>query len=149
MKKIIITIITIIISVTITYIIISKNKPYEEFYDIGKDSISSVYKITGLKIHPRIDKSEEGDIKILTFDNVDNVLLHSVKYANYLWKNEGYYITTNYNFGKEPDGSVELAKNSSQSGRVIRINVDCYTNDSFSVVISLINGSLMIRNTNE
>ena len=149
MKKIIITIITIIISVTITYIIISKNKPYEEFYDIGKDSISSVYKITGLKIHPRIDKSEEGDIKILTFDNVDNVLLHSVKYANYLWKNEGYYITTNYNFGKELDGSVELAKNSSQSGRVIRINVDCYTNNSFTVVLSLINGSLIMRNTNE
>ncbi|WP_297207459.1 hypothetical protein [uncultured Brachyspira sp.] len=149
MKKIIITIITIIISVTITYIIISKNKPYEEFYDIGKDSISSVYKITGLKIHPRIDKSEEGDIKILTFDNVDNVLLHSVKYANYLWKNEGYYITTNYNFGKELDGSVELAKNSSQDGRVIRINVDCYTNNSFTVVLSLINGSLIMRNTNE
>ena len=149
MKKIIITIITIIISVTITYIIISKNKPYEEFYDIGKDSISSVYKITGLKIHPRIDKSEEGDIKILTFDNVDNVLLHSVKYANYLWKNEGYYITTNYNFGKELDGSVELAKNSSQNGRVIRINVDCYTNNSFTVVLSLINGSLIMRNTNE
>ena len=80
---------------------------------------------------------------------MDNVLLHSVKYANYLWKNEGYYITTNYNFGKELDGSVELAKNSSQDGRVIRINVDCYTNNSFTVVLSLINGSLIMRNTNE
>ncbi|WP_028328514.1 hypothetical protein [Brachyspira alvinipulli] len=149
MKKIVITLIIIIISAVITYTVISKNKPYDELYSIGNDSISSVYKITGLKIHPRIDELEEGEIKILTFDNVDDVLTHSVKYANYLWKNEGYYITTNYNFGKEADGRVELAKNSSQSGRVIRINVDCYTNNSFTVILSLINGSLIMKNTNE
>lgn len=149
MKKIAITLIIIIISAVITYIVISKSKPYEELYSIGDDSISSVYKITGLKIHPRIYELEEGEIKILTFDNVDDVLVHSVKYANYLWKNEGYYITTNYNFGKEPDGRVELAKNSSESGKVIRINVDCYTNNSFTVILSLINGSLIMKNTNE
>lgn len=149
MKKISITLITIIISAIVTYIVVSKNKPYDELYSIGNDAVSSVYKITGLKIHPRIDELEEGEIKIITFDSVDDVLMHSVKYANYLWKNEGYYITTNYNFGKEADGRVELAKNSSQSGKVIRINVDCYTNNSFTVILSLINGSLIMKNTNE
>lgn len=147
MKKIIITIITIIISVTITYIIISKNKPYEEFYDIGKDSISSVYKITGLKIHPRIDKSEEGDIKILTFDNVDNVLLHSVKYANYLWKNENFYIISNYNFSKE-DGKIEIAKTSVDKDKVFKVSVNCDSTNSFNIVLSLIDGSLIINNRN-
>ena len=65
------------------------------------------------------------------------------------WKNEGYYITTNYYFGKEPDGKIELAKNSSENGRVIRINVECNTNNSFTVILSLLNGSLIMRNTNE
>lgn len=149
MNKILITIIAIIVSATLTYFLISRNKPYNELYTIGDDAISSVYKVTGLKIHPRIDDLQEGEIKILRFENVDDVLSYSVKYANYLWKNEGYFITTNYNFGKEPDGKVELAKNSSESGRVIRINVDCYTNNSFTVILSLINGSLIMRNTNE
>ena len=149
MKKIIPTIIVIVIASAVTYLFMSKERPYEELYTIGNDAVSSVNKVTGLKIHPKIDEIEEGEIKILTFDNVDNVLNYSVKYANYLWKNEGYYITTNYNFGKEADGKVELAKNSSEKGRVIRINVECYTNNSFTVILSLINGSLIMRNTNE
>ena len=149
MKKIIPTIIVIVIASAVTYLFTSKERPYEELYTIGNDAVSSVNKVTGLKIHPKIDEIEEGEIKILTFDNVDNVLNYSVKYANYLWKNEGYYITTNYNFGKEADGKVELAKNSSEKGRVIRINVECYTNNSFTVILSLINGSLIMRNTNE
>lgn len=149
MKKIISTVITIVLVSIITYLFISKDKPYEEFYTIGDDAVSSVNKITGLKIHPRTDISDEGDIKILTFNKVDDVLAYSVRYADYLWKNEGYYITTNYKFGKEDYGKVELAKNSSETGKVIRINVDCNTNNSFTVILSLINGSLIMRNTNE
>ena len=149
MKRIIPTTIIIVIAAVVTYLFVAKEKPYDELYTIGVDAVSSVNKVTGLKVHPREDISEGGDIKILTFHNVDDVMSYSVKYANYLWKNEGYYITTNYNFGKSPDGKIELAKNSADKGRFIRINVDCYTNDSFSVVISLINGSLIIRNTNE
>lgn len=149
MKKIIPTIIIVIAASIITYLFISKEKPYKELYTIGNDAVSSVNKVTGLKIHPRVDEIEEGDIKILSFDDVDDMLKHSVKYANYLWKNEGYYITTNYYFGKQDDGKIELAKNSSENGRVIRINIECYSNNSFNVILSLINGSLIMRNTNE
>ena len=149
MKKIIPTIIVIAAASIITYLLISKDKPFEEFYTIGDDAVSSVNKVTGLEIHPRVDEIEEGDIKIFSFNNVDDMLSYSVKYANYLWKNEGCYITTNYHFGKQEDGKIELAKNSSDDGRVIRINVDCYTNNSFTVILSLINGSLVMRNTNE
>lgn len=149
MKKIIPTIITIIAASLITYLLLSKNKPYEELYTIGNDAVSSVNKVTGLKIHPKIDDVQEGEIKILNFYNVSDALSYSTKYANYLWKNEGYYITTNYKFGKELDGKIELAKNSSENGRVIRINVECYTNDSFAVILSLLNGSLIMRNTND
>ena len=150
MKKIIITVIIIMISALITYIIISKNRPYSELYTIGNDAVSSVYKVTGLKIHPKVEKSEDGDIKLFIFKNVDNVFSNSTKYANYLWKNEGYFITTNYNFGKAPDGKIELAKNSSQNDKVVRINIEQYTNNSFIVILSLINGNLLIRNnTNE
>ena len=149
MKKIIPTIITIVAASIITYLFLSKEKPYDELYTIGNDAVSSVNKVTGLKVHPKVDDIEEGDIKILNFYDVDDVLSYSVKYANYLWKNEGYYITTNYYFGKQPDGKIELAKNSSENGRVIRINVECNTNNSFTVILSLLNGSLIMRNTNE
>ncbi|OEJ14570.1 hypothetical protein BFL38_06910 [Brachyspira hampsonii] len=149
MRRIIPTIITIIAVSIITYLLISKDRPYEQSYIIGNDAVSSLNKVTGLKVRPKIDNIEEGDIKILNFYNVDDVISYSVKYANYLWKNEGYYITTNYYFGKKPDGKIELAKNSSEEGRVIRINVECNTNNSFTVILSLLNGSLIMRNTNE
>ncbi|EKV56125.1 hypothetical protein [Brachyspira hampsonii] len=149
MRRIIPTIITIIAVSIITYLLISKDRPYEQSYTIGNDAVSSLNKVTGLKVHPKIDNIEEGEIKILNFYNVDDVISYSVKYANYLWKNEGYYITTNYYFGKKPDGKIELAKNSSEDGRVIRINVECNTNNSFTVILSLLNGSLIMRNTNE
>ncbi|WP_295157468.1 hypothetical protein [uncultured Brachyspira sp.] len=148
MKKIIPTIITIIAASLITYLFLSKDKPFEELYTIKNDAVSSVNKVTGLNIHPKIDEIED-DIKIFTFNNVDDMLNYSVKYANYLWKNEGYYITTNYNFGKKDDGKIELAKNSSDDGKVIKINVECFTNNSFTVILSLINGSLIMRNINE
>ncbi|WP_295162538.1 hypothetical protein [uncultured Brachyspira sp.] len=149
MKRIIPTIVIIVSASLITYLFISKNKSYDEFYTIGNNAVSSVNKITGLNIYPKIRSIEDGDIKVFTFNRVNDALSYSVKYANYLWKNEGYYITTNYNFGKKADGRIELAKNSSDSGKIIKINVDCFTNNLFTVTLSLINGSLIIRNTNE
>ncbi|WP_300368797.1 hypothetical protein [Brachyspira sp.] len=149
MKKTIPTIIVILVASLITYLFISKDKPLNELYNIRNDAVSSVNKVTGLNIRPRIDEVEEGDIKIFTFNNVNDMLNHSVKYANYLWKNEGFYITTNYNFGKKEDGKIELAKNSIDDGKVLRIDIECYTNNSFIVILNLINGSLIIRNTNE
>lgn len=127
----------------IVFLLVSCKKEYEAFYTLENDTISSVYKVTGLEITPKIKKTEDG--KIYTFNNVTNVLYDSVKYANYLWKNEGYYITKHDNFGKE-NGSVELAKNSLDINKVIRINVNCYTNNSFDVIISLVNGTLKIKN---
>ena len=113
------------------------------FYKIGNDTVSSVYKITSLEIKPKIEKFE--DNYIYTFKNDTNALYNSVKYANYLWKNEGYYITEHNDFGKE-NGSVELAKRSIDSNKVIRINIRSYTNNSFDVIISLVNGTLKLKN---
>lgn len=146
-NRIIITILTIIIASITTYFFVSikTKKEFESLYNIGNDAISSVNKVNGLKIIPKIENLENEKIKILTFNKVSNSISNAVKYANYLWKNEGYYIITNNNFGKE-NGRVELAKNSSENGKILKVNVNCYTNDSFSVVISLINGSLLLKN---
>lgn len=148
MRKIIPTILIVIITLTIIYLFMSKNKSYEDFYSIGNDAVSSVNKITGLKVRPKINNIEEGDIKIFTFEDVNDAVNYSIKYANYLWKNEGYYITTNYNFGKGDSGKIELAKNSSDTEKVIRVNIDYYTNNSFIITLSLIKGSLIMINTN-
>ena len=148
MKKIISTIIVIIITSILTYLLISKNKSYNEFYDIDNNAISSVNKVTGLKIHPKIEYIKKENTKIYKFNKVDDSFNYSVKYANYLWKNEGYYITSNDNFGKSNIGKIELAKNSLKNGEILRVNVDYNTNNSFTVVISLVNGSLLLRNTN-
>ena len=146
-NRTIITIFTIIIASLITYFFVSvkTKKELESFYNIGNDAISSVNKINGLKIIPKIETLEDGEIKIFTFNKVPNSISNAVKYANYLWKNEGYYIITNDNFGKE-NGRVELAKNSSESGKILKVNVNCNSNDSFEVIISLINGSLLLKN---
>ena len=146
-NRTIITIFTIIIASLITYFFVSvkTKKELESFYNIGNDAISSVNKINGLKIIPKIETLEDGEIKIFTFNKVPNSISNAVKYANYLWKNEGYYIITNDNFGKE-NGRVELAKNSSESGKILKVNVNCNNNDSFEVIISLINGSLLLKN---
>lgn len=146
-NKTIITIFTIIIASLITYFFVSvkTKKELESFYNIGNDALSSVNKINGLKIIPKIETLEDGKIKIFTFNKVPNSISNAVKYANYLWKNEGYYIITNDNFGKE-NGKVELAKNSSESGKILKVNVNYNNNDSFEVIISLINGSLLLKN---
>ena len=146
-NKTIITILTIIIASLTTYFFVSikTKKELESFYKIGNDALSSVNKVNGLKIIPKIETLENGEIKIFTFGKVPNSISNAVKYANYLWKNEGYYIITNDNFGKEM-GKVELAKNSSESGKILKVNVNCDTNDSFEVIISLINGSLLLKN---
>ena len=146
-NKTIITIFTIIIASLITYFFVSvkTKKELESFYNIENDAISSVNKVNGLKIIPKIETLEDGEIKIFTFNKVPNSISNAVKYANYLWKNEGYYIITNDNFGKE-NGKVELAKNSSESGKILKVNVNCNNNDSFEVIISLINGSLLLKN---
>lgn len=146
-NRIIITILTIIIASVTTYFFVSikTKKEFESLYNIGNDAISSVNKVNGLKIIPKIENLENEKIKILTFNKVSNSISNAVKYANYLWKNEGYYIITNHNFGKE-NGRVELAKNSSENGKILKVNINCYTNDSFSVVISIINGSLLLKN---
>lgn len=146
-NRTIITIFTIIIASLITYFFVSvkTKKELESLYNIGNDAISSVNKVNGLKIIPKIETLEDGEIKIFTFNKVPNSISNAVKYANYLWKNEGYYIITNDNFGKE-NGKVELAKNSSESGKILKVNVNCNNNDSFEVIISLINGSLLLKN---
>ena len=146
-NKTIITILTIIIASLTTYFFVSikTKKELESFYKIGNDALSSVNKVNGLKIIPKIENLENEKIKILTFNKVPNSISNAVKYANYLWKNEGYYIITNDNFGKEM-GKVELAKKSSESGKILKVNVNCDTNDSFEVIISLINGSLLLKN---
>lgn len=146
-NRTIITIFTIIIASLITYFFVSvkTKKELESFYNIGNDVLSSVNKINGIKIIPKIETLEDGEIKIFTFNKVPNSISNAVKYANYLWKNEGYYIITNDNFGKE-NGRVELAKNSSESGKILKVNVNCNNNDSFEVIISLINGSLLLKN---
>ena len=151
-NRTIITIFTIIIASLITYFFVSvkTKKELESFYNIGNDAISSVNKVNGLKIIPIISLPqmktlEDVEIKIFTFNKVPNSISNAVKYANYLWKNEGYYIITNDNFGKE-NGRVELAKNSSESGKILKVNVNCNSNDSFEVIISLINGSLLLKN---
>lgn len=136
---------TVIIASLITYFFVSikTKKEFEPLYTIGNDVISSVNKVNGLEIPPKV--SENNDIKIFTFNQVSNSISNAVKYANYLWKNEGYYIITNDNFGKE-NGKVELAKNSLENGKIIKVNVVCHTNDSFSVILSIVNGSLILRN---
>lgn len=136
---------TVIIASLITYFFVSikTKKEFEPLYTIGNDVISSVNKVNGLEIPPKV--SENNDIKIFTFNQVSNSISNAVKYANYLWKNEGYYIITNDNFGKE-NGKVELAKKSLENGKIIKVNVVCHTNDSFSVILSLLNGSLILRN---
>ena len=144
-NKTIITALTVIMASLITYFFVSIKKEYPQLYNIENDVISSVNKVNGLKIIPKIENLENEKIKILTFNKVSNSISNAVKYANYLWKNEGYYIITNHNFGKE-NGRVELAKNSLENGKILKVNVNCYTNDSFSVVISLINGSLLLKN---
>lgn len=146
-NRTIITIFTIIIASLITYFFVSvkTKKELESFYNIGNDVLSSVNKINGIKIIPKIETLEDGEIKIFTFNKVPNSISNAIKYANYLWKNEGYYIITNDNFGKE-NGRVELAKNSSESGKILKVNVNCNNNDSFEVIISLINGSLLLKN---
>ena len=146
-NRIFITIFTIIISSLTTYffVTVKTKKELESFYNIGNDWVSSVNKVNGLTIIPKIETLENGEIKILTFVKVTNSISNAVKYANYLWKNEGYYIITNDNFGKE-NGKVELAKNSSVNGKILKINVNCNANDSFEVIISLINGSLLLKN---
>lgn len=148
-NRIIITIFTIIIASLTTYFFVSikTKKEFESFYNIENDAISSVNKINGLEVIPKIETLEDGKIKILTFNKVPNSISNAVKYANYLWKNEGYYIITNDNFGKE-FGKVELAKNSSENGKILKVNVNCNSNDSFEVIISLINGSLLLKNKN-
>ena len=132
-----------IIFFLIFFLFASCKTNYETFYKIGNDTVSSVYKITALEIKPKIDKFE--DNYIYTFKNDTNALYNSVKYANYLWKNEGYYITEHNGFGKE-NGSVELAKSSIDPNKVIRINIHSYTNNSFYVAISLVNGTLKLKN---
>ena len=146
-NRTIITIFTIIIASLITYFFVSlkTKKELESLYNIGNDAISSVNKVNGLKIIPKIEILEDGEIKTFTFNKVPNSISNAVKYANYLWKNEGYYIITNDNFGKE-NGRVELAKNSLESGKILKVNVNCNNNDSFEVIISLINGSLLLKN---
>lgn len=146
-NKTIITALTVIIASLITYFFVSIKKEYPQLYNIENDVISSVNKVNGLKIIPKIETLEDGKIKILTFNKVPNSITNAVKYANYLWKNEGYYIITNNNFGKE-NGRVELAKNSSENGKILKVNVHCNNNDSFEVIISLINGSLLLKNNN-
>ena len=82
MKKIISTIIVIIITSILTYLLISKNKSYNEFYDIDNNAISSVNKVTGLKIHPKIEYIKKENTKIYKFNKVDDSFSYSVKYAN-------------------------------------------------------------------
>lgn len=144
-NRIIITALTVIIASLMTYFFVSIKKDYEPLYNLGNDAISSVNKVNGLKIIPKIETFEKGKRKIFTFNKVPDSISNAVKYANYLWKNEGYYIITNYNFGKE-SGKVELAKNSSEDGKIIKVDVNCYTNDSFSVAISVLNGNLLLKN---
>ena len=144
-NKIIITSLTVITASLITYFFVSIKKDYAPVYNIGNEAVSSVNKVNGLKIIPEIETFEDGKIKIFTFNKVADSISNAVKYANYLWKNEGYYIITNHNFGKEL-GKVELAKNSSENGKIIKVDVNCLTNDSFSVVISIVNGDLLIKN---
>ncbi len=144
-NRIIITALTVIIASLMTYFFVSIKKDYEPLYNLGNDAISSVNKVNGLKIIPKIEIFENGKRKIFTFNKVPDSISNAVKYANYLWKNEGYYIITNYNFGKEA-GKVELAKSSSEDGKIIKVDVNCYTNDSFSVAISVLNGNLLLKN---
>lgn len=146
-NRIIISALTVIIASLTTYFLVSIKikKEFEPLYAIGDDVISSVNKVNGLKMSPKIKTFENNNIKIFTFNQVSNSVSNAVKYANYLWKNEGYYIITNDNFGKEY-GAVELAKNSLENGKIIKVNVVCHTDDSFSVILSLVNGSLLLRN---
>ena len=54
-NKTIITALTVIIASLITYFFVSIKKEYPQLYNIENDVISSVNKVNGLKIIPKIE----------------------------------------------------------------------------------------------
>ncbi len=142
MKKIILI---VLISTIIIFLIFKKDK-YLDIYTINNDSVSSVYKITGLEDNGKIKKIDDSKY-IINFKKNTNAIYYAVKYANYLWKNENFYIISNYNFSKE-DGKIEIAKTSVDKDKVFKVSVNCDSTNSFNIVLSLIDGSLIINNRN-
>ena len=69
-NKTIITALTVIIASLTTYFFVSIKKEYPQLYNIENDFISSVNKVNGLKIIPKIENLENEKIKILTFNKV-------------------------------------------------------------------------------
>ena len=57
-NKTIITALTVIIASLITYFFVSIKKEYPQLYNIENDVISSVNKVNGLKIIPKIENLE-------------------------------------------------------------------------------------------
>lgn len=145
MKKIIFISSLLILIFIIIFTYLSKGKN-EDTYIVGNDFVSSVYKITGLKNISSSKISLENGVttRTLTFEDSDGILQYAVKYADYLWKNEGYFITRNDNFGKE-NGFVELSKISKDMGKIVKISVDCVSNNVFKVTIKVGEGEIKIR----
>ena len=77
-NKTIITALTVIIASLITYFFVSIKKEYPQLYNIENDVISSVNKVNGLKIIPKIENLENEKIKILTFNKVSNSISNAV-----------------------------------------------------------------------
>lgn len=142
MKKIFLVPIILIFIVIFVYLKKDKN---EITYKIGNDVISSMYKVTGGKESYSVKNDYENgiNIKTLTFSGVN--ISNAVKYADYLWKNEGFLITENNNFGKE-NGSIELSKNSKELGKIIKLKLTCLSNETVIIALKLGEGFIKLKN---
>ena len=78
-----------------------------------------------------------------------NVKVSQSKY-NSVWikavKGKSVLAPNGYLYTFKENGNVELAKSSIDPNKVIRINIHSYTNNSFDVIISLVNGTIKLKN---
>jgi hypothetical protein len=111
-------------------------------YKIGKDTVPSIKAVLDTRKVTRVSANTFNGItkKTYTYSNVENVEQDLIKYVTTLRQDNGFLTTKDFNLDT-PSGTLELGKDSSESGKIILMDIQ-WDMGTYMISIRLGKGTL-------
>ncbi|MBU3099288.1 MULTISPECIES: hypothetical protein [Clostridium] len=111
-------------------------------YKIGNNTIPSIKAVLGKRSVNGVSTETSNNItkKVYTYSKIQDVNGDLVKYIKYLTQNNGFLAMTDFDLNT-PSGTLQLGKNSSESGKVIILDIQ-WDMGTYSIALRSGSGSI-------
>lgn len=111
-------------------------------YKIGNTNIPSIKAVLEKRSVSGVSTETSNNItkKVYTYSKIKNVNGDLVKYVNYLKQNNGFLAITDFDLNTQ-NGTLQLGKNSSESGKVIILDIQ-WDLGTYSIALRSGSGSI-------